>query len=161
MSSYMIHPKNSGFPPIKEHKRVNNDKNMNNENISLNSNEIITTWYDELHEKIIEIEQQIKTQVDLRNKELEATINKTVNDQLKELQETLLKEVATMIINILTSQMILLNDNMTKVILQAIFQNQNLANRIPSNPSNQIQFLTPTEKPSSTTAIITPVKRLQ
>ena len=66
-----------------------------------------------------------------------------------------------MIINILTSQMILLNNNMTKVILQAIFQNQNLANRIPSNPSNQIQFLTPTERPSSTTAIITPVKRLQ
>ena len=42
-----------------------------------------------------------------------------------------------------------------------IVQNQNSVNLTLSNSSNQIQFLTPTEKLCFTTAIITPAKKLQ
>ena len=61
-----------------------------------------------------ETKQYIKTQVDLENKNLEATINKATNEQLKKLQEIMLKEVNKMINNALTSQMNLINTNTTK-----------------------------------------------
>ena len=70
---------------------------------------------------VAEIEQQIKTQTDLRNKELEATINKTINEQLTKLQETIPLEVVKMITDLLTTQMGLQNTNITHTISQTIF----------------------------------------
>ena len=61
-----------------------------------------------------ETKQYTKIQVDLKNRNVGATINKTINEQLKELQEIMLKEVNKMINNALTSQMNLINTNTTK-----------------------------------------------
>ena len=110
---------------------------------------------------VAEIEQKIKTQTDLRNKELEATINKTINEQLTKLQETIPLEVVKMITDLLTTQMGLQNTNITHTISQTIFQNQLSGNVTPIKPTNQTQLLTPTYKPNSTTIIIIPAKKFQ
>ena len=73
----------------------------------------------------------------------------------------MLSEVAKMIPNALTTQLVLHNSNMTNAISRAIFQNQTWGTQYQVNPLIRFSFLFPQKKTRYTTIIITPTKKLQ
>ena len=99
---------NESFPKLPQKKQHYNNTQEEKDNNSL-SNETVTTWREELQEKLAETIKLLEENNHTKEKELEVHLHNTLNATLKEFQGTLLREFSTMISTQLEQQMKTMN----------------------------------------------------
>ena len=96
------------FSKLPQKKQHYNNTQEEKDNNSL-SNETVTTWREELQEKLAETIKLLEENNHTKEKELEVHLDNTLNATLKEFQGTLLREFSTMISTQLEQQMKTMN----------------------------------------------------